>query len=113
MRSPVLPADAEEREREKESGPHIVIVAGSFKSQLIDYSKLPREYGDRVEGSIWQFIIIRPSFLKCDWLMFSIWNGLIVFNQSGQSMDDTSVGTIDIAYTVGIPRYWHDCIGVM
>ena len=26
---------------------------------------------------------------------------------------DTSVDTIDIAYTVDIPRYWHDRAGIM
>ena len=58
-------------------------VAGSFKSQLIDYSDLPGGYGERLRGAFGSFMIIRPSLFKCDWSLFSIWNGVIVINQSG------------------------------
>ena len=36
-------------------------IAGSFKSQLIDYSDLPRGYGERLRGAFGSFMIIRPS----------------------------------------------------
>ena len=35
-------------------GNSTIFIAGSFKSQLIDYSDLPGGYGERLEGSIWQ-----------------------------------------------------------
>ena len=54
--------------------------AGSFKSQLIDYSDLPRGYGEGLRGAFGSSMIIRPSLFKCDWSLFSIWNGVIVIN---------------------------------
>ena len=58
-------------------------IAGSFKSQLIDYSDLPGGYGEGLRGAFGSFMIIRPSLFKCDWSLFSIWNGVIVINKSG------------------------------
>ena len=58
-----------------------IIVTGSFKSQLIDYFRVPGRYGDKVEGSIWQFMIISSTLLKSDWSKFSIWNGVMGANQ--------------------------------
>ena len=59
------------------------IIAGSFKSQLIDYSDLPVGYGEGLRGAFGSFMIIRPSLFKYDWSLFSIWNGVIVINLSG------------------------------
>ena len=60
-----------------------IFIVGSFKSQLSDYSDLPGEYGEGLRGAFGSFMIIRPSLFKCDWSLFSIWNGVIVINQSG------------------------------
>ena len=44
---------------------------------LGDYYGGPRAYWDRVEVSIWQFMINRSTLLKSDWSKNSIWNGVM------------------------------------
>ena len=38
------------------------------------------------------FMIIRPGLFKCDWSLFSIWNGVIVNNQTVWVKSGISLG---------------------
>ena len=60
-----------------------VLLLALLRVSLLITLRFPEDLGKGWRGAFGSFMIIRPCLLNCDWSVFSIWNGVIGFNQSG------------------------------
>ena len=47
------------------------------RASLLITMSSPKDMGTRWRGAFGCFMIMRPSIFKCDWSIFSIWNGVM------------------------------------